>query len=337
MAAEQSEQVPESSTGIESQDGQPNAADEARSSGADQGESPSTLLDAVRSAVGMDDEEAESPTAKRVTEAEPPDEGEPADRDAMLLDALDKLKDDKMPLHKIQRFREVLGENRTLKSQFDSVRPAIDRLNEINAAARRAGFTAEEMAEFFNAPALAKDDPAKAHEIVSKFAARLAQAAGTQLPADLQQEVDDGYVTEERARETARLRAAAERAKVNETLDAEDRERGEVVRLQNQIADSVNEQQRQWMKSDPDYTPAKHQMVSEQLELLVRRSGRPADEQGAVAMAKLAYDTVNKRLSQFLPKPRQVTHASGRRINAPAQSAPKTMREAIVRVLDDAG
>lgn len=331
MQVEQTDLTPESSEGVVTQDVPADEA-EARSSGADQGESHASMLDAVRSAVGMDDEDAESPPAERVTE-QPPAEDEPVDRDAMLLAALDELKDDKVPLHKIQRFREVLSENKALKGQFDVVKPAVDRLNSINEAARRAGFTPEEVADYFNAAALAKDDPAKAHEIVSRFASKLAQSAGTQLPEDLQRQVDDGYVTEELARETARLRAEAARAKIAEQLAAETQQREAVFKAQQGIAEAVNNYQRQLMSTDPDYTPTKHEMVKEALELLVVREGRPPNPDAALQMAKRAVETVNKRLSQFRPTPRQVTQPSGRRINAPAQSSPKSMREAIERTL----
>ena len=331
MPPEQSDLTPESSEGVVTQDVPANEA-EASSSGADQGDTSESMLDAVRSAIGMDEEEAESPPAERVTES--PEEGEPVDRDEMLLATLDALKDDKLPLHKIQRFRETITENKSLKGQLDVVKPAIDRLNEINESARRAGFTADEIAEFFSAPILAATDPAKAHEIVSKFQSRLALASGAQLPADLQDDIDNGYVSEERARELARLRAVATRAQADEQERAAQVQRQQEVSHATKMVDAVNNFQKQLMTTDPDYTPTKHEMVKEALQLLAMREGRPQTEEQAVALAKKAHETVTKRLSQFQPQRRPQQQPSGRRINAPAQTRPSTMKEAIQGALN---
>jgi hypothetical protein len=51
-------------------------------------------------------------------------------------------------------------------------------------------------------------------------------------------------------------------------------------------------------------------------------------------MAKTAYDTVTKRLQAFKPQPRAVASpAVGRRLSKPAESQPKSMREAIENAL----
>lgn len=335
MPTEQSDQIPASSEGIETQDV---AADEAvaRSSDASQDEGPKSMADAVRAVLEPEPEDpAESSPAERVeAEAEPEGEPEePADRDATLLKMLDELKDPKTPLHKLERFREVLSENKALRSQFEAVRPAIDRLAEVNDAARRVGLTPDEVAEFFHAPILANENPAKAHEIVSKFAERLAQAAGAKLPDDLRREVDDGYITEERAKEVALLRAEAERSKSSAQFESELAQRQQVQQRQEKIVSAVNEYQTRLMSSDPSYTPAKHAMVKEALELLVIREGRPDSPEKAVELAKRAHDTVSKRLAEFAPRPRELRQPSGRRINAPAQTAPKSMKEAVERAL----
>jgi hypothetical protein len=308
----------------------------AQSSSADQDEAPSTMLDAVRAVLEHDEDEgAESSPAERVeSDADPGHEpAEPADRDEALLRTIDELKDASVPLHKIERFRELLTESKSLKGQLDAVRPAVDRLAEINDAARRIGLTPDDVAELMTAPIVAKDDPAKAHEILSRFASRFAEASGKELPGDLQTAVDDGEISEERAREVAQLRAAAKRAETERQVTSEDNTRREVEERLGKIVTAVNGFQRQIMTSDPNYTPAKHQMVKEAMELLIVREGRPDSPEKAVELAKRAHETVTSRLKELAPSPRQLRQPSGRRINSPAQGTPKTMREAVERAI----
>jgi hypothetical protein len=75
-------------------------------------------------------------------------------------------------------------------------------------------------------------------------------------------------------------------------------------------------------------------MTVDALTALVATRGVPLTVPDARAMAKEAYDTVTKRLAAFRPQPRAVASPQvGRRLNKPAESQPKSMREAIEQAL----
>lgn len=313
------------------------------SAGQDGGEDQRSLLDVVRSALpeaSFEDEEqhvepepAESSPAEAVAQ-EPEESGdEPEkDRDAVVLELLDKLKDDKVPLHKIERFREILEEKRQLRKQWDQVAPAVDKLNEINQAARLAGLTPDDLADFYAAPLLARQDPAKAREAISRLSAKLGLETQP-LPPELQRKVDDGYIDEESAREVVKARKEAEDARREAQIRDEDRQREAAQQTGQKMAEAVDRFQKSVIESDPDYSPAVHKLVRKELTRLMMVEGKPSSPDQAVALAEKAYKTVKDDLAPFRAPPKPKSSPSGRRINTPAVPQPKTMLEAVENAL----
>lgn len=333
----------ESSTAAAGQDVQADEA-EARSSGADQDVAAPerTMLDVVRDALKATDDdeadeakepEAESSPAEAVAQEAEESTDEPIDRDAEVLELLAKLKDQNVPLGKIQRFQEVLGKNKQLQAQWDEVAPAIERLTELSQAARLAGLTPDDMSDFYSLPLLAAQDPAKAREAIARVAEKLG-LGGNALPPDLQSKVDDGYVDETTAREMQQLRREKEQLQRRSQIDGEDRQREAIAQQSRGMAEAVDKYQKSIHESDPDYTPHVHNLVRKELERLVLKEGRPADVNGAVRMAEAAYKSVKDDLAPMRQQPRPVSSPSGRRINAPGTSQPKSYLEAVQRGLD---
>lgn len=306
-------------------------------------EEKKTLLEAVVSAVDPtrieDDPAAKQPSTSAA--APSPAEGEqsspdPAAKpngkddvsDDALLAALEKFKGD-VPLNKIERFREIVSENRSLKATNERFAQLDQTLNDIGSDARRMGLTDDELAQLFAWPRLLAKDPHSAVETLQAFAARWQERVGNTLPTDLKQRVDDGVLDEESAKEIAKLRADKALGETRSRADQQEREQQAAARTQSEIVTSVNAYQDELRRSDPDYTPEKHSMVVDALHTLVAAHGRPTTVADARAMAKQAYDTVTARLASFRPAPRQVQAPIGRRLNRPAESQPKTMLEAI--------
>jgi hypothetical protein len=310
-------------------------------------EDKKTLLDAVRNAIDVKSIEDEDAPVDLKSKAEPsPAEGDKPGKEAekkpdtkddtsddALLAALDKLKAD-VPLNKIERFRAVLEENRQLKGSNERYRSIDSTLNDISSDARKMGLTNEEVAALIAWPRLLAKDPQAAVEQLNQFAATWQEKVGHSIPADLRQKMDDGLLDEATAKEMAQLRAQSALDKHRQTAETEDRERASTAQRQIEIRDSVNAYQAELKASDPDYTPEKHEMVVDALTALVTAKGVPTTVADARAMAKTAYDTVSKRLEKFKPQPRAVASPTvGRRLNKPAESQPKSMREAIEQAL----
>lgn len=311
-------------------------------------EDKKTLLDAVKGALEVTDFEDEDAPVDLKSKAEPStaegDESKPeADKkpdtpkddvsDDALLAALEKFKGD-VPLNKIERFREVLNENKALKGTNERYRTMDATLADIGRDAMKMGLSQEDMAQLFAWPRLLASDPKGAVEKLQAFTAHWQEKVGHTLPADLQQKVDDGVLDDATAKEVASLRATSALDKTRNAAEGAERERTSTAHRQQEIHDSVNAYQAELKAKDPDYTPEKHDMVVDALTALVTKHGVPSTVADARAMAKTAYDTVTTRLAKFKPPPRAVASpAVGRRINQPAEAQPKSMREAIERAL----
>lgn len=308
-----------------------------------------TLLDAVRSAIDpkkIEDDDAperqpikaDSSTAEGVKskpDADSKANGKDDVSDDALLAALDQLKAN-VPLNKIERFREVLNENRQLKGSNERFRALDQTLTDIGNDARRVGLSNDDLAQLFAWPRLLAKDPAAAVEQLQAFAAQWQEKVGVTLPADLKQKVSDGYMDEDTAKEVAQLRASRELDKTRRDADDADQRRTAQERSQSEIRTSVDAYQAELKANDPDYTPEKHAMTVDALTALVTQRGVPTTVEGARAMAKEAYDLVTKRLEKFKPPPRQVASPTvGRRLNKPAESQPKSMREAVLQALGE--
>jgi hypothetical protein len=311
-------------------------------------EARKTLLDVVKDAIDVKDIEdedapvdlaakAKSSTAEgekpEVEGAQKPDTKPDDVSDAALLAALDQLKAD-VPLNKIERFREVLAENRQLKGTNERYRVLDQTFTEIGNDARRMGLSNEDLAQLFAWPRLLAKDPTAAVEQLQAFTATWQEKVGGSLPPDLKQKIEDGVLDEATAKEVAQLRATTNLDRTRHEADEQDRQRQSVEQRQNSIRDSVNAYQAELKANDPDYTPEKHAMTVDALTALVTMRGVPTTIADARALAKEAYDTVTKRLQTFKPAPRTVANPQiGRRLNKPAESQPKTMREAIENAL----
>lgn len=338
--------APESSSGSEPA---PDARDDespAESSPA-KDEDKKTLLDVVKSALdakNIEDEDApvdlKSKAESSTAEGEKP--GSEGDKkpdtkddvsDDALLAALDKFKGE-VPLHKIERFREVLNENKTLKGVNERYREMDSTLAAIGRDAHKSGLTQEDVAKLFAWPRLLASDPTAAVEQLQQFTAQWQERVGHTLSDDLRQKVDDGTLDEATAKEVAQLRAGNAMQKTRHEAEAAEHARVSTAQRTKEIHDSVNAYQAELKAKDPDYTPAKHEMVVDALTALVSKHGLPQTVADARGMAKAAYDTVTTRLSTLKPPPRAVASPNvGRRLNQPAEAQPKSMREAIENAL----
>ena len=305
-----------------------------------------SLLDVVKDALDAKVEDDDAPVDLAV-KAEPstaegdkpgtdgaktPDTKDDVSDDALLA-ALEKFKGD-VPLNKIERFREVLDENRTLKGANERYRSMDATLADIGRDAQKMGMSQEDMTRLFAWPRLLASDPKAAVEELQRFTAHWQEKVGHTLPTDLREKVDDGTLDEATAKEVAELRAGSALQKTRHEAEAAENARTSSAQRTKEIHDSVNAYQAELKAKDPDYTPVKHEMVVDALTALVSKHGLPKTVPDARAMAKAAYDTVTNRLSTLKPAPRAVASPTvGRRINQPAAAQPKSMREAIEQAL----
>jgi hypothetical protein len=158
----------------------------------------------------------------------------------------------------------------------------------------------------------------------------LQKRIGIVLPDDLKKEVEQGYITEERAREISTLRA---RGQLTETRSTEEKTRSQAQQQEQALrthVDTVAKSATDWenakAKSDPDWQ-LKKDRVAELIELDMARQQRktpgwfPKSPQEAVDMSERALKKVNEEIGRLgRPARRAISPVTG---SASQSSRPK--------------
>ncbi len=293
------------------------------------------MLDAVEAALAP---KAESPTATNSDQAEQPDsdaakpEGEAVDEEL----SADELK--ALSWKAQQRFRKLASAAKAKDGEIAGLKTKADEHDRMVTAVTKAGLDGKELDELVELGSVIKKDPVLALQRLMPLVQALEQVAGKVLPADLQEEVRLGYISEPRARELAESRAQAHLAKQSqERMQRDD----EAAKKQREINDRVNSSvsaveawEKQQASSDPDW-PSKRQLVAEQVELMIgreaQRRGEPyfPDVQECVKLSKDALKIVQDRIAKLKPRPTEVRPPVNPGASARGKAAPATMLDAI--------
>lgn len=288
-------------------------------------ETPKTLLDVVTDAVKPEAEVSPAPEEKQEVEAEAKTE-EKSEEEA-------KADDDPPPFHEHPRWKEQLARVRELE-------PKAERQDKIEAYMAENELTSKEVAEGFVVMAALKrgtrEERLAALNYLRQSAATLEGLLGETLPADLQSEVDEGLISEDRALELSRTRAAAEEAKRTETARAEkdesDRTAAQVREHAGRVMQGVQDWEDGIKKADPDY-PKFAGLVEAGVVAEMTRTGMPKTVEEAVALSKRVYEAVSATFKAALPKPRAVDTSTPAGSSVVATKAPSSLREAVDQAL----
>lgn len=306
-------------------------ADPAKSSGADTegAKAPPTLLDVVKDVVKPKAEEG-SPASK--TQEGSPKTEATGDKPAEKVESDDA----SVPFHKHPRWQEKVASERKLKSDLETLNTQVtelkrsaDQLQVIENFRTANGISPEEVVAGFKTMALIKQDPAKALPELRKIVSSLELQIGERLPPDLQEQVDKGAIDEASAKETARLRVANAHLTrtVDETRVREDER--QVAGTREAIRSEVSKWEAGLKASDPDWSE-KQDLVRKEVLAIVQETGKPPrTPEDALALAKVAYDEVNKTFARLRPPPRRTAEAPASGSSATgAKAQPKTLLDA---------
>lgn len=154
-------------------------------------------------------------------------------------------------------------------------------------------------------------DPRQALDQLMPYVQTLQTLAGTggTLPEDLQRDVEQGYITEQKARELASLRSREHLSRQASQAARQEAENLSTQQSQERFANAVGEAvtswERRWSQSDPDYE-AKRSRVQEKLELHFHRRGMPDTVDKVIELADQYRTEVDDEFKRFRPKPREV-------------------------------
>ena len=285
---------------------------------------PKTALDAVLKA--LDGRVSGDATAAKP--AEPSAEATPTPA-AAAEDAQDESLAD-VPKLPAEVFSALPKEARTafnaLRKQVNGYRESAERGNAVTEYLQNSGVTPDEFGELQRVGALMKRDPEKALAALEEHVDRLKKFLGYEIADDLRNEVEQGFMPEERARELSQARAKAGHA------EAAVREHAAATAARERVG-AVEAWENDIRARDPDFD-AKLPNVQQATKLAIlerERAGKPvATHEDALEVVKAAYEQTNAMFARFRPKPAPVpaTPSSAAPVAQAMPRAPTTALEA---------
>lgn len=331
-------------------------------SGVSQAESPpanegvKSYEDAIDAALGSTEESPASASGDEATTSKPTGEtvkaGEEGENGSG--DPQDPTEDElKSYSHTAQsRIRELVDRRKAAESQIterdqqiEELRPRAERIDKLESFMRANSVSHQDLDNAVNISALIQTGRYdQALQLMGPIYQELLDRTGNILPQELQQEVEAGYITRQRALELHKSRKSSENATAREKAATERDQRESAERAHANRVDMMTRAGDAWASekktSDPDWS-TKQDLVNSELELQLRRIAQstpqdlPRDIAGVRKLLDGCLKTVEGRLKVFRPAPQAITPTTGRPAGAGAQSKPATYMDAINQALGE--
>lgn len=295
-----------------SQSASPDAKPQADSSSAPgvKQEGSKSLSDMIKSGLakitGKDQAEtppvdpAKTPETKQVTE-----EKKLENQDEEAVSEEEKAAPTEIQNH--PAFKKVVNErtqarrqrNQALK-EIETYKGDASRYQNIQTFLQREGVPQQDAADALKYAAMWRSDPQALYDKLGEMRQQLGQQLGHILPKDLQDEVDQGLITEQRASELAKARGTV--TATSEQL----KQTGQQMQVQQQQAELDHRVKlytnwaNQVSQTDPGLQ-AKLPLITDRMNAILQKEGNPKDTQDAWNRLNRAYKEVNDRIKGFTP------------------------------------
>lgn len=341
LKTEQDQQQPEDSSTSDMSD----TDSTENSSSSETSEEDLSTFDVVMNAIDGDkksDDETESSSEeddsdKSDDETEEKSEDETKDKD----DKSDEPSDEELKAWKPKtrkRFEDLQAKYRNVNERLEKAEVEAGQYRQFTEFLEGNRITQDEANNLFNIGALMKNDPVKALEVMTPYYNNLLQVTGNVLPADLQTQVSQGYITKQHALELSRLRASGQTNMAIQQERQQHTRQQEIARQQQNTASmqtAIADWEKQWSTSDPDYS-VKKDRVLERVELMLARANRdgklPQTVDQAVELANKAKADVEAEYRQYRPKKAVRTVDGGS--SSSSLPEPKDTKDVIRRALN---
>lgn len=295
-----------------------------------------TMLDAVKAAIAPKD----ATPASKSPDSTPADGEDPDSTKADATDA-DEMSEEEakaLSVRAQKRFSKLTKSLKVASAEVESLKPKALEYDKIDTFVRNAGLSPQDVAGTLEIAALLRSSPPQALARLLPIVASLQQMTGETLPAELQQRVDQGYLTEADAKTLAKAQADARFATQRTTALTEqqqtDARNREFKELTTNTVSSVTSWEAQQAARDPDWH-LKRDNVAELVELAIERKTRElrrpyfptADE--AITLSADALKTVNDRSKRFGPRPQEIRPVLNGGASPRSTAVPKNMLDVV--------
>ncbi len=313
----------------------PDETSQSSSETTDPKESRADLLSVVQSAIdsfGKKTPDAKSEADPADPKAESADTGtdpkaEPAPTDPTKKEPTDPTDIPAEELAKYTpnaqgRIRELIKANKDLTAQIEQFRPAVQGYDQLSTFLQTNRLSVDDANLTLEVGALLRRGDFRGFlQAVEPYVVAAKEALGEHLPDNLRQQVEEGAIPEDVARELVRTRAEASRLRGNlEETHATVQHQAQIEQV-NGIRNIVASWERQVQATDPDYAQKKD-LVRDYALAVVAERGSPRTPQEALSHAQEAYRRANATIAKYRPAA-QPTRPSPSSVQSPTNAAPK--------------
>lgn len=302
-----------------------NSSAQSSNAGQEGAKEPKTLLDAVKSAIKKPSE-GKSP-APQQNSIPPKEEGNaPADeKDKAELGKPDSEEDKRFDQH--PRFQKLLRENKQFKVEAEKLTADATNFRELTGFIQQNQITPKEYSEGLEIMALMKHNVPLAFQKLKVHFENLQTFLGQILPADLQQQLDQGAITPKYAQEIAHQRNQLAWNQQRTTEQQRASAQQQQFNSQQAHLNALNEAGRVFVAGvqarDPDYA-AKSKWFERAIKV-AEITNPPRNAQEATALCQKTWDEVTQELTAFAPQRVPVRTLPPSSSSAPVAPDPKDL------------
>jgi hypothetical protein len=278
------------------------------------------------------------PEAPSATEAPEPVEGGETPAPSELTEAQIA----ELPFHNHPRFKEIVGQKNALKSELQTITAKVEELQRpaeqwgnVREFMATNSLSDQDMLDMFRMGALLRTDPLAGRAAIAEYLSDIDLALGLRLPPDLQEDVDAGYMSEERARELHQARSTASQAEATAQAQREREEQARAVQQQTEHAQQLTSAAKAWEAAkrarDPDFDAKQDLIVDRMRSIAAAERLQPRTAADINALLDRAHQDVTAQLRRFVPAPKPVNRPPSGAPTTVATPQPMTMREAIAQ------
>jgi len=300
--------------------------DETEASSSDAVETEADLLSVVQDALPT--EEAETPqeeTEEEVTEVESEEELE--------ADAEDDSEDySNVPFNKHPRFQKLIAEKNELKELSNKYKTDSEQFNKITDFIKLNNLSAKDAVEAFKMMAALRNNPEEGYKMLQGHLERIGNVTGRNLPKDIQEKVDDGFLDEDAAKELSQARASLYRERQLREQSQQKFTNASASANESQMADAVKSWGEKTLANDPDFS-LKQEEFNDRISAIVAERGTPKSPEEVVQIADDAYVTINERFKSRQPTKQPLKSTTKGKLGGVPVAEPTSMRDIVSQAL----
>lgn len=298
---------------------------------------PTSMMEAMQRALAESENKEEKTEEQEPQKADEEQTKDPVEE--KIVDYTEVKFDEKVWKHTpkearraIEQFREKTAR---LSQELETVSTKSRSFDELQGFIRSSGLDQDTFQNALVIMGEIRSNPERALERLRPTIEYLNKQTGISLPADLQEDVETGGLSEERAQELARARAQGQRLQ-SEVQARNEREALEQAHRQAeearvQVHQAARDWESRWKETDADYQkkmPFVQDRVMAKMQDL-QSEGKVVTPQVALELLNSARSHVEKNFSSILPPPKEMRPVTTNGSRSQPKTAPKSMLDAM--------